>query len=156
MRSAGTKYRTANRELPGYQKTERDTMAVETRTFAVRSDTDLAALAASLAEWLIRDKGFSVKLNARLEDGALLKLERADFGRQLTGLVYTLDITLLRQGGAVTVTVDDGDFRNQALALGIGAFVLWPLLLTAGYGWITKGEIRSEVIARVARGLGAA
>ena len=131
-------------------------MAVETRTFAARSDTDLTHVAATLAEWLVRDKGFSVKLNARLEDGALLKLEKGDFGRQLTGLAYTLEITLRRQGGAVTVTVDDGDFRNQALALGIGAFVLWPLLLTAGYGWITKGEVRGEVIAAAAHALGAA
>jgi len=130
-------------------------MAVETRTFPAAGDTDLPGMATALAEWLIRDKGFSVKLNTRLHDGALLKLERTDFGRQLTGLAYTLDITLQRQGNAVTVTVDDGDFRNQALALGIGAFVLWPLLLTAGYGWISKGEIRGEVIARVARGLGA-
>lgn len=131
-------------------------MAVETRTFASTNNDDLNVVAASLAEWLIRDKGFSVKLNARLEDGALLKMEKADFGRQLTGLAYTLEITLRRQGGSVTVTVDDGDFRNQALAAGIGAFVLWPLLLTAGYGWITKGDLRGEVIARAARALGAA
>lgn len=131
-------------------------MAVETRTFASTNNDDLNVVTASLAEWLIRDKGFSVKLNARLEDGALLKMEKADFGRQLTGLAYTLEITLRRQGGSVTVTVDDGDFRNQALAAGIGAFVLWPLLLTAGYGWITKGDLRGEVIARAARALGAA
>ena len=129
-------------------------MAVETRAFTDAS-SDLGAVARSVADWLIRDKGFTVKLNTRLADGALLKLEKADFGRQLTGLAYTIDITLQRQGSTVTVTVDDGDFRNQALALGIGAFVLWPLLLTAGYGWITKGEVRGQVIARVAQELGA-
>ena len=38
-------------------------------------------------------------------------------------------------------------------ALGLGALVmtvLWPLLLTAGDGWIQKGEIRGAVIAYVA------
>ena len=80
-----------------------------------------------------------------------------DFKAELDGesnaLVATLDITLQRDGEAVRVTVDDGDLRNQVVALGLGALfmtMLWPLLLTAGYGWIQKGEIRGAVIAYVA------
>ncbi|HEU0051597.1 MAG TPA: hypothetical protein VFQ39_00425, partial [Longimicrobium sp.] len=60
---------------------------------------------------------------------------------------------LTRQDGNVAVRVDDGDIRNQLLALGIGAIVAWPLLLTAGYGWIQKGELRGEIIARFAQAL---
>ncbi|HEX8695378.1 MAG TPA: hypothetical protein VF746_23400 [Longimicrobium sp.] len=130
-------------------------MATETRWFNDTS-TDLERVARSLADWLVRDKGFVLKVRARTDDGAVLKLEKSDFGRQLTGLLYSLDITLRREGSRVGVTVDDGDIRNQALALGIGLVVLWPLLLTAGYGWITKGEVRNQVIAFVARELGAA
>ena len=52
------------------------------------------------------------------DDGYVLKLDKSDFGRQLAGLVYTLDITLRREGERVTVTVDDGDLRNQLLASG--------------------------------------
>lgn len=131
-------------------------MGLETRSFADTS-TDLGRVAQSLADWLVRDRGFHLKLKARTDDGYVLKLDKSDFGRQLSGLVYTLDITLRRDDGRVTVTVDDGDIRNQLLALGVGVFVplLWPLLLTAGYGWITKGEIRGQVIALVARELGA-
>jgi len=130
-------------------------MGAETRSFP-NTSTDLSAVAGSLADWLSGEKGFTTRLNARLEDGALLKMDKSDFGGQFTGLVYTLEVTLRRQGGAVTVTVDDGDIRNQGLALGIGALLFWPLLLTAGYGWITKGDIRNQAIAFVARALGAA
>ena len=130
-------------------------MGVETRSF--RSAVgDLEPVVESLADWLARDRGFNVKLKARTADGWLLRSEKSDFGRMLTGLLYSLDITFLQQGDVVTVTVDDGDLRNQALALGLALVILWPLLLTAGYGWITKGEIRTEVLARVARALGAA
>lgn len=130
-------------------------MGVETRAFPP-SSADLNAVANSLADWLAREKGFTTRLNARLEDGALLKMEKNDFGGQFTGLVYTLEVTLRRHGSGVTVSVDDGDLRNQGLALGIGALIFWPLLLTAGYGWMTKGEIRSRVVSFVAQALGAA
>ena len=100
-----------------------------------------------------RQGAFTGTLNTPLADGRLIKMEKSDFGGRLTGLIYTLDITLQRDGEAVRVTVDDGDLRNQVVALGLGALfmtMLWPLLLTAGYGWIQKGEIRGAVIAYVA------
>lgn len=132
-------------------------MGLETRSFADTS-TDLGRVAQAVADSMVRDRGFQLKLKARTDDGWVLKLDKSDFGRQLAGLVYTLDVTLRRDEGRVTVTVDDGDIRNQLLALGVGVLFppLWPLLLTAGYGWITKGEARGQVLAVVARELGAA
>ena len=133
-------------------------MGQETRSFTAAAATGLDGVTRSLADWLVRDRGFVLKLRARTDDGYVLKLDKSDFGRQLAGLVYTLDVTLRREGDRVTVTVDDGDVRNQLLALGLGVFlpVLWPLLLTAGYGWVSKGEVRGQVIGHVARELGAA
>ena len=127
-------------------------MGVETRAFTSRN-ADLERISEALTEWLVRERGFTAKLNTPLADGRLIKLEKSDFGGRLTGLIYTLDITLQRDGETVRVTVDDGDLRNQVVALGLGALfmtMLWPLLLTAGYGWIQKGEIRGAVIAYVA------
>lgn len=131
-------------------------MGVERRTFTNQS-ADLDQIADSLTAWLQRERGFQPRLKSRIDGGWMLKLAKSDFGGHLTGLVYTLDITLQRQEGAVTVTVDDGDIRNQLLALGIYAFLpmLWPLLLSAGYGWIKKGEIRGDVIGMTAGLLGA-
>lgn len=129
-------------------------MGVEQRSFS-DSSTDLHRVGNELADWLVRQRGFTPTLNARLEDGHLLKMEKSDFGRQLTGLVYTLEITIQRQGSSVTVKVDDGDLRNQIGGLGIGALFFWPLLVTAGYGWVSKGQVRDEVIARAAQLLGA-
>jgi hypothetical protein len=134
------------------RKNEVVAMGVETRVFAARTG-DLEQAAQAVQQWLIQTRGFQSKLMARTADGYMMRLEKSDFGRQLTGMVYTLDITLTRQDGSVAVRVDDGDIRNQLLALGIGAIVLWPLLLTAGYGWIQKGELRSDVIAKFAEAL---
>lgn len=127
-------------------------MGVETRVFASRA-ADLERISESLVQWLVRERGFKPTLNSALADGRLIKLEKSDFGGRLTGLIYTLDITLQREGETVRVTVDDGDLRNQIVALGLGALfmtVLWPLLVTAGYGWVQKGEVRGAVIAYVA------
>ncbi|HEX5725986.1 MAG TPA: hypothetical protein VFX98_11010 [Longimicrobiaceae bacterium] len=126
-------------------------MGVETRSFPNRS-ADLDRVAASLADWLRRERGFQVKLDTPIEGGRLLKLEKSDFGGHFTGLVYTLEITLQRHDGTVQVRVDDGDLRNQILALGLPIFlpILWPLFLSAGYGWIRKGEIRGDVIGMAA------
>ena len=129
-------------------------MGVETRSFPDR-EANLDQVALSLAEHLQRERGFTAKLRTRTAQGVLMQLEKSDFGRQLTGLVYTLQIELERKDGAVTVRVDDGDLRNQILALGIGAIVAWPLLLTAGFGWVSKGEIREEVVRKAAALLGA-
>jgi hypothetical protein len=129
-------------------------VGVETHAFAV-SSPDLEGAARSISDWLESEKGFVPKLKARTDDGYLLRLEKSDFARQLTGLVYTLEISLERQDGTVVVKVDDGDIRNQLLGLGIGAMFIWPLLLTSGYGWLTKGDLRREVIARAAKLLGA-
>jgi hypothetical protein len=131
-----------------------DTMGVETQSFR-NSSADLEQVGRSIADFLTRDRGFTPTLQARTDDGVVLKMEKRDFGRQLTGLVYTVDVSLRRHGDTVTVTVDDGDLRNQVLALGVGVLLpmLWPLLLTAGYGWVTKGDIRGQVIARAAQAL---
>ncbi|HEX2203331.1 MAG TPA: hypothetical protein VHG91_08535 [Longimicrobium sp.] len=124
-------------------------MGVETRTFPDR-EADLDHVARELADYLQRERGFTAKLRTRTANGVLLQMEKSDFGRQLTGLVYTLQVELERKDGTVSVRVDDGDLRNQILALGIGAIVAWPLLLTAGYGWISKGDVREEVVRKAA------
>jgi hypothetical protein len=129
-------------------------MGVETRTFPDR-EANLDHVGQELTSWLEQTRGFSTKLRTRTSDGVLLKLEKSDFGRQLTGLVYSLQVDIVRRDGTLYVKVDDGDLRNQMLGLGIGAFIFWPLLLTAGYGWMSKGEIRGEVIAKVAQLVGA-
>lgn len=129
-------------------------MGVETRSFPDR-EANLDQVALSLADHLQRERGFAVKLRTRTAQGVLMQLEKSDFGRQLTGLVYTLQIELERKDGGVTVRVDDGDLRNQLLALGIGAIIAWPLLLTAGFGWVSKGEVREEVVRKAAALLGA-
>ena len=131
-------------------------MGVETQSFR-SSGGNLEEVARSISDWLVREKGFAPKLQARTEDGFLLRMEKSDFGRQLAGLVYTVEVNLRRSGDVVTVTVDDGDIRNQILALGVGVLLpmAWPLLLSAGYGWISKGEIRQQVLAIATRGLDA-
>lgn len=129
-------------------------MGIERRSFPASAAVDMEQVGRELSEWL-RGRGFAQKLVTRTAGGVLLRAEKSDFGRQLAGLVYTLEIGIERTGDTVNVTVDDGDLRNQIVALGLAVFVVWPFLLSAGYGWMKKGEIRGEVIAKVAQLLNA-
>ena len=122
-------------------------MGVEVQTFTDRI-TDLEIAGNSLADDLLTEKGFSIMFKGWTADGYAIKLKKSGFLRQFSGLVYTFDILLQRHDNVVIVKVDDGDIRNQLVSLGVAAFIVWPVLITAGYGWMKKGDLRKEVLMR--------
>lgn len=125
-------------------------MGVEVRTFA-NASADLERVGEQVADWLMRERGFALARRGWTPEGYTVRLEKSGFLRQFSGLVYTVDLSLQRADTVVMAKVDDGDIRNQLVGLGVAALLVWPTLLTAGYGWISKGEVRKEVIARVAQ-----
>ena len=124
-------------------------MGVEIRTFQNRS-TDIEQALNVLADELMAEKGFALMSKGWTAEGFTVKLKKSGFLRQFAGLVYTFAITAQRESDVVVVKVDDGDIRNQLVSLGVAAFIVWPVLITAGYGWMKKGDLRQEVLARAA------
>jgi hypothetical protein len=124
-------------------------MGVEVRSFT-NGSADLESVGNQVADWLMQERGFALTGRGWSDEGYRVRLEKSGFLRQASGLVYTTDLVLQRQGSTVVAKVDDGDLRNQVVALGMAFFfVIWPALLTAGYGWMQKGEVRREVLDRV-------
>lgn len=120
-------------------------MGVEIRTFNNKS-TDIQIVLNTIADELIAEQQFALTFKGTTAEGYSVKLKKSGFLRQFSGLVYTFDIVAQRQGDMVVVKVDDGDIRNQLASLGVGLLVVWPVLITAGYGWMRKGELRKEVL----------
>lgn len=123
-------------------------MGVEVRSFT-NGTADLESVGNQVADWLMQERGFALTGRGWSNEGYRVRLEKSGFLRQASGLVYTTDLVLQRQGSTVVAKVDDGDLRNQIVALGVAYLLIWPALLTAGYGWMQKGEVRREVLDRV-------
>jgi len=120
-------------------------MGIDVKTFT--SNGNIETIGNTIADWLLSEKGFALTFKGWKEEGIYeIKLKKSGFFRQASGLVYTFDITLQKQRDFVTLTVNDGDIRKQLVGLGVAMFVLWPMLLTAGYGWMHSGELRKEVL----------
>ena len=124
-------------------------MGVEIRTFT-NSSTDIQTALNTIADELIAEKQFALTFKGMTDEGYKVKLKKSGFLRQFSGLVYTFDIVAQRQGNMVVVKVDDGDLRNQLASLGVALFIVWPVLITAGYGWMKKGDLRKEVLDKAA------
>jgi hypothetical protein len=123
-------------------------MGIDVKTFT--SDSDVETVGNAIADWLLSEKGFVLTLKGWKEEGLYeVKLKKSGFFRQASGLVYSFDITLQKQRDFITLTVNDGDIRKQLVGLGVAIFVLWPMLITAGYGWMHSGELRQEVLDKV-------
>ena len=124
-------------------------MGVEIRTFN-NTSTDIQSALNAVADQLIAEKQFALTFKGMTNEGYKVKLKKSGFLRQFSGLVYTFDICAQRQQSMVVVKVDDGDIRNQIAALGVALFIVWPVLITAGYGWMQKGDLRKEVLRKAA------
>ncbi len=125
-------------------------MGVEIRSFA-NSSQDLEIAGNSLADSLMSEKGFSISFKGWTQEGYTVKLKKSGFLRQFSGLVYSFEISIQRKDNVVVMKVDDGDIRNQLAATGIALFIAWPVLITAGYGRMHKGDFRKEMLEKAER-----
>ncbi len=128
-------------------------MGVEVRHFQ-NSTVNIESLGNELAMWLLTEKKFTLTFKGlTFEKGRepeyKIKLIKSGFLRRFSGVVYTFDITLQRINDVVTATVNDGNLHNQLVALGIAATIFWPILISAGYGWMYKGKLRKDVLKKV-------
>lgn len=124
-------------------------MGVEIRSFSSQKGTkDLKHVGDLLADSLMTEKSFAITFKGQTEEGYTVKLKKSGFLRQFSGLVYTISVSLQIHDNVVIVKVDDGDIRNQIASIGVALFVVWPVLITAGYGWMAKGDIRKEILLK--------
>jgi|GEM_PF-3233641 hypothetical protein len=123
-------------------------MAIEIQSFS-NASMDIEKAGNTLADDLLKEKGFAITFKGWTSEGYVVKLSKSGFLRQFSGLTYTLEIMLQRQENVVIVKVDDGNIKNQLIALGVAWIIFLPVLISAGYGWMHKGAFRKEVLEKI-------
>jgi hypothetical protein len=91
-------------------------------------------LSQALADWY-RSQRFEVQLLEAPGGGMVLQARQEEAWRSVLGMSATLNILMRHQAdGNLVVEIGAGKWFDKAAAAGVGMFVLWPMLLTAGYG----------------------
>lgn len=105
----------------------------EQRLFHV-PNLNVGQLSQSLSDWY-RSQRFEVQMLEAPGGGIVIQARQEEAWRSVLGMSATLNILLRhQQDGNLVVEIGQGKWVDKAAAAGVGMFILWPMLLTAGYG----------------------
>ncbi|MCL2931150.1 MAG: hypothetical protein MGG11_02275 [Trichodesmium sp. MAG_R03] len=124
-------------------------MGYEVKTVTLKQRTNIEKLGYEISDWMLNNHKFSLDKREWHNQKYFIQLSKSNMMRQLSGLVYTFKIELEQTEKVLTIIIDDGDLRNQLVALGLAVFVAWPLLLTAGWGMYAKGDFRQKIFGKI-------
>lgn len=91
-------------------------------------------LGQALADWY-RAQKFDVQMLEAPGGGFVIQARQEEAWRSVLGMSATLNVLLRhQQDGNLIVEIGAGKWIDKAAAAGVGMFILWPMLLTAGFG----------------------
>jgi hypothetical protein len=102
---------------------------------------DINHLSMALADWY-RGQRFDIQLLEAPGGGVVLQARQEEAWRSVLGMSATLNILMRhQQDGNLVVEIGAGKWIDKAAAAGVGMFILWPMLITAGYGAWQQGKL---------------
>jgi len=98
------------------------------------TNLDLPHLSHALTDWY-RAQRFEVQMWEAPGGGAVIQARQEEAWRSVLGMSTALNILLRpQQDGNLVVEIGAGKWADKAAAAGVGVFILWPMLITAGFG----------------------
>jgi TIR domain len=94
---------------------------------------DTLALITDLRGWLDA-QGFDCQQMNTEDQSLLIQVKRRGGWREFVGMSTSLNIVFRQSGDALMVEIGAGKWIDKAAAGVVSMVVLWPLVLTAGYG----------------------
>jgi hypothetical protein len=107
---------------------------------------DLELLASDL-EKILHAQGYQVQQIGD-NDQKMVQLKKGSDIEAMVGLQATLTITIQRSSSGVVVAVGNQKWVDKAAvgAVGLVVPILWPLMITAGFGAFRQAELANRVL----------
>src|SRR5215472_9845323 len=106
---------------------------------------DLNQLASQLA-WQFQTRGFQTQ-SFGAGNQMVVQLRKGGEAAKLFGAQAALTVMLTQYPDGLLVTLGQKRWGDKAVAAGVGAFILWPLAITAAVGAVRQSNLPDEVLS---------
>jgi hypothetical protein len=106
---------------------------------------DLNQLASQLA-WQFQTRGYQTQ-SFGAGNQMVVQIRKGGEAAKLFGAQAALTAMLAQHPGGLLVTLGQQKWGDKAVAAGVGAFILWPLAITAAVGAVRQSNLPSEVFS---------
>ena len=105
-------------------------------------------LIADVRNWLDAE-GFDCQKMNTDGDGTLVQIKRRGGWREFTGMATSLNIIFRQSSEMLVVEIGAGKWIDKAAVGTVSMFILWPLVLTAGYGAWEQMKMPDKIFAYI-------
>ncbi len=119
------------------------------KTQVYHTSRSLEVIVPELAAWLETSQQYPLPERSERGETIVLRTKLTGVIRQIGGLVFELTVELTPTGDGFVAVVDNGDLRNQLVALGIAWFIFWPLLLSSAWARFASNAVLDEVLKKL-------
>ena len=104
---------------------------------------NLDAIAQRLQD-VFRNEGFEVQKMGSGDD-VYVQLKKGGIVRQAVAMNQALTIHMQRVGASTSVSLGQAAWMSKAAGMGLGVFVLWPLIVTSAVGIYSQEKLPGRV-----------
>lgn len=115
---------------------------MEKRSFYA-PDIDIPTLAQALAEIFSRD-GHQTQVMPVANGGVMVQARKEDTLRKLAGMSSALTVNMMFEGDYISVEIGGAKWADKGAAGAVGAFIFFPVLITAGVGAYQQSQLQSK------------